>query len=190
MYVFDVIEGKIENVQKFDVIKHLRLPQENGAKVYVAYIKSGVDGNLKYKILRNKSEILQCLKNNMCTIYELIIGKTKFIYRVTNSVTGVVLESNTKPDARDSLISAYNELVRTIKLNDIDYFNIVRQEGLEVKEIGGKLTDLSELKDVDEFTLVRAEMFYISVDRVYNRMYYITSVNSSLVSEFLNMINC
>lgn len=190
MYVFDVIEGKIENVKEFDVIKHLRIPQENRAKVYVAYIKKGVDGNLKHKILRNKSEILQCLKDNICSIYEYAIGKQKFIYRVTHNDTGFMLESNTKPDARDSLISAYNELVRTIKLNDIDYFNIVRQEGLEVKEIGGKLTDLSELKDVDEFTLVRAEMFYISVDRVYNRMYYITSVNSSLVSEFLNMINC
>ena len=44
MYVFDVIEGKIENVQKFDVIKHLRLPQGSGAKVYIAYIKQGVDG--------------------------------------------------------------------------------------------------------------------------------------------------
>lgn len=190
MYVFDTVEGKIENVQKFDVIKHLRLPQENGAKVYIAYIKQGVDGHLKHKTLRNKSEILQCLKNNMCTIYEFIIGRTKFIYRVTNRVTGVVLESNIKPDARDSLISAYNELVRTIKLNDIDYFNVIRQDGLEIKEIAGKLTDLSELKDVDEFTLVRSEMFYISVDRTYNRMYYITSVNSSLVSEFLNMINC
>ena len=82
MYVFDTVEGKIENVQKFDVIKHLRLPQDSGAKVYIAYIKSGVDGHLKYKVLKNKPEILQCLKNNMCTIYEFIIGRIKFIYRV------------------------------------------------------------------------------------------------------------
>ena len=188
MYVFDVIEGKIENVKEFDVIKHLRIPQENGAKVYIAYIKQGVDGNLKYKILRNKSEILQCLKDNICSIYEYAIGKQKFIYRVTHNDTGFMLESNTKPDARDSLISAYNELTYKVGIKDLEWYKITRQDGSEIKEIGGSASTLVELAEMNEFIINRAELFYISVDRPYNRLYYITTVNTSIINEFLSIV--